>query len=133
MCLQLITFSYFGVHYHMSKISNTVLNIFFDCRWPHLLLFLIITRKSSCVNARGISTSAYQVLHLLPEVGYPPAGVPSWPGMMRGYLRWGTTPLAGVPQPGLTGGTQSGVPPAGVTLPGRGTPPARSDGRGYPR
>ena len=30
-----------------------------------------ITRKSSCVNARGIWTAAYQVVHLLPEVGYP--------------------------------------------------------------
>ena len=95
------------------------------------------TRKS-CVNARVIPTAAYQVLHLLPEVGYPPPpwqwyppvrsdrGVPEvgYPQARsdRGYSRWGT-PLAGVPpsqvwwgvpqwflpQPGLTGGTWGGV------------------------
>ena len=33
----------------------------------------MLTRKSSCVNARGIPPAAYQVLHLLsyPRVGYP--------------------------------------------------------------
>ena len=72
---------------------------------------IIWTRKSSCVNARGIPTAAYQVLHLLLEVGYPPAGVLP-PGQSNGgYPRWGT------PQPGLMeGSTQGGVPP------GRGTP-----------
>ena len=40
------------------------------------------TRKSSCVNARGIPTAAYQVLHLLACMGGPPAGgVP----LVRGY------------------------------------------------
>ena len=50
-----------------------------------------ITRKSSCVNVRGIPTEAYQVLHLLPEVGYPPSR---------------DTPLArsNPPRPGPTGG-----------------------------
>ena len=37
------------------------------------LLNNLKTRKSSCVNARGIPTATYQVLHLLPEVGYPQA------------------------------------------------------------
>ena len=41
------------------------------------------TRKSSCVNARGIPTAAYQILHLFPQVGYPLARSD------RGYLRWG--------------------------------------------
>ena len=44
------------------------------------------------MNARGIPTAAYQVLHLLSEVGYPPS--------------------RGSPQPGLTGGR--GVPEVGV-------------------
>ena len=61
---------------------------------------------------------AYQVLHLLPEVGYPPARSD------RGYLRW-DTPQQGYPPARSDGGTQGGVPLAGV-------PPARSNG-GYPR
>ena len=66
------------------------------------------TRKSSCVNARDIPSAAYQVLHLLPEAGYP-------------------TPRQGYSQSGLTGGgTWGGVPPS------RGTPTTRSD-RGYSR
>ena len=114
------------------------------------------TRKSSCVNARGIPTRAYQVLHLFPKVGYPPwpglpggggtwggAPLPVWgtpgqvwwggtpqPGLMGGYPRWGT-PKQGVPLTRSDGGTQGGVPP----LPGWGVPlypPARSDG-GYLR
>ena len=60
------------------------------------------TRKSSCVNARGIPTAAYQVLHLFPEVGYPPP--------------------AGVPLPGQ-------VRPGGGGIPEVGYPPARSDER----
>ena len=85
----------------------------------------LITRKSSFVNARGILTTAYQVLHLLPYlrgvptlrvltlvgrylpwlVGgdylgqrYLPWGTsPSWPGW--GYLPWpgGYLPWPGVP------------------------------------
>ena len=58
------------------------------------------TRKSSCVNARGIPTAAYQVLHVLTEVGYPPVGVP---------------PHQGTPCPGLTGGTL-GTPHPGLMV-----------------
>ena len=78
-----------------------------------------ITGKSSCVNARGIPTPAYQVLHLLPEVGYPLAGVPPWPGLMGGTQ-------GGVPQQGYPPArSDGGLPLAGVCL-------ARSDGeRGY--
>ena len=67
--------------------------------------------KSSCVNARGIPTAAYQVLHLLPEVGYPPP--PHRPGLMGGggYPRWGILP-AGPPSQVWWGGTWGGVPPS---------------------
>ena len=69
----------------------------------------ITTRQSSCVNARGIPTAAYQVLHLL------------------SCTRWGTH-LSGYPppRPGPTGGTRGGVPPVRVP------PQARSDRRGVP-
>ena len=69
------------------------------------------TRKSSCVHARGIPTAAYQVLHLLTEVGY------TRPGLMGGYLRWGTPP----PSRGTPGWTWLGYPPP--PGPGQGTPP----------
>ena len=53
-----------------------------------------VTRKSSCVNARGIPTAAYQVLHLLTEVEYLPScrGTPQvWQGVSEmGYPHWGT-------------------------------------------
>ena len=108
---------------------------------------LLITRKSSCVNARGIPTAAYQVLHLLTKVGYPPPSGYPHPGLMGvpgvppcwgtplsrsdgGYL--GYPPVRVPPHPGLTGGypwyPPSGHPPVGVppcqgTLPHQGTPP----------
>ena len=62
------------------------------------------TRQSSCVNARGIPTAAYQALRVQScprEVGYPgrvPPGwgtPPSWPGWGE-YHGW-VPPLAGVP------------------------------------
>ena len=59
---------------------------------------IVITRKSSCVNARGIPTAAYQVLL---------GGVPPRPGLMGGgggYPRWGT------PWPGLMGVPKVGYP-----------------------
>ena len=99
------------------------------------------TRKSSCVNARGIPTAPYQVLHLLPEDGYPPpSGTPTarsdggyptfgtpqlgtpWSGTPHqvplGQVRWGVPnlgyPRQVSPQPGLTGGSQPQVPPLGT-------------------
>ena len=53
------------------------------------------TRKSSCVNARGIPTAAYQVLHLLPEVGYPP---PPPQGYHPARSDGGGVPEVGYPQ-----------------------------------
>ena len=103
-------------------------------------------RKSSCVNARGIPTAAYQVLHLLPEVGYPPpTGVRSSPrpGLRSdrgGYLRWGTplarsngggTPRQGTPPARFDGGYPRWGNPPSWTWPGWGTPPART-WPGYP-
>ena len=70
-------------------------------RSPNVISLLIVwrktgsgkklTRKSSCVNARGIPTAAYQVL----LGGVPPIRVPP-------------------PQPGPMGGTRGGVPSIGV-------------------
>ena len=110
------------------------------------------TTKSSCVNARGIPTAAYQVLHLLTEFGYPPAGVP--PAKSNGgYPRWGTPPSRSTPGRvtpwlGPMGGTRGGIPQNGYPLarsnggipkvgyPPAEVPPARSDGMvpevGYP-
>ena len=85
--------------------------------WVHPINLLHKTRKSSCVNARGIPTATYQVLHLL---GVPPplsdmAGVPPLPSDLNGVPP--CLDLAGVPpiRPGW--GTP---PPSG---PGWGTPP----------
>ena len=79
----------------------------------------LLTRKSSCLNTRGIPTVAHQVLHLLPEVWYPSPGVPPAGVPPARSDRWVTQggvphPPAGVPQhghpqqgypwPGLTGG-----------------------------
>ena len=73
------------------------------------------TRKSSCVNARGIPTAAYQVLHLLTEVGYPPVQV--WwrvPGVP------GVPPIRVPPRQGtpLPPGPGSGTPPLPAPPPG---------------
>ena len=78
-------------------------------------------RKSSCVNARGIPTAAYQVLL---KMGYPPphrgipltrsdrggvpeVGFPSARSDGEGYPRWGTPigvpPSQGTPRPDPTG------------------------------
>ena len=59
----------------------------------------LLTRKSSCVNARGIPTAAYQVLHLL---SYPGEG--------------GTPSLAG----------EEGVPPILTWDQSLGSPPERT-------
>ena len=75
------------------------------------------TRKSSCVNARGIPTAAYQVLHLLSCMMW---GTPR-PGLMGGYPRWGNPHQSTFP-------CQATPPPPGqVWLVGGGTPPTRSN------
>ena len=75
---------------------------------------IITTRKSSCVNARGIPTMAYQVLHLLPQVGYTLAGVPLARSDGGGYLRWGTPQQAN--PPARSDGSTQGGPPAWTWL-----------------
>ena len=67
--------------------SNNISRVDFTNKKDHYMYLIpqfvvrnqIDTRKSSCVNARGIPTAAYQVLHLLSctgEGGYPCRGVP---------------------------------------------------------
>ena len=64
-----------------------------------------ILKKKVLLRARGIPTAAYQLLHLLPEVGnHLPGRVPPLTKSAGGYLRWGT-PQQGTPQPDLPGGT----------------------------
>ena len=106
--------------------------------------FYIKTRKSSCVNARGIPTAAYHVLHLLTKVGYPSiqvqlGGTPPWVPQ-SGYPPLGT--LVGVPPVRLTpsgypqlGYPLSGYPPVGVLpirVPPVGVPQSRYPLSGYP-
>ena len=126
MILLLLFLEYYNCQ--MRKSSNKSINSSFQTTLPFLsilfrpssllpdlckIVFSFATRKSSCVNARGIPTTAYQVLHLFPEVGYPPS---------RG------TPLArsdwGVPEVGYPLARSDGGDPRW------GTPSARSD-RGY--
>ena len=79
------------------------------------------TRNSSCVNARGIPTAAYEALHLLSCTGgVPPAGgypIWTWQGYSHPRLDGGT-PLSG---------TGWGTPPP--VVPGWGTPTGQV---GYP-
>ena len=74
------------------------------------LLFTHKTRKSSCVNARGIPYSPQQ-------------------GPMGGYLRWGTPPIGVPPWSSPRGGTR------GRVTPNKGTPgqvwQGGTRGRGY--
>ena len=65
-----------------------------------------LTRKSSCVNAKGIPTAAYQ---LLPELGYPspPLGYPLPGPTGRGV------PEVGYPHQGTPGQVWQGVPKVG--------------------
>ena len=123
---------------------------------PFSILLIINTRQSSCVNARGIPTAAYQYSHVLscpgrvsqvspshpdlaggtpgggPWLGYPP----SWPGLRGGTLGW--APPGWVPPgPDLAGGYPLagtpllGYPPIltypGQVPPGWGTPLAGPD------
>ena len=69
------------------------------------------TRKSSCVNARGIPTAAYQVLPRCDTPscqGTPPVGVSptSWLGSTQGI------PPSGYPPPVLARGGTQGIPPS---------------------
>ena len=82
------------------------------------MLEVIITRKSSCVNARGIPTAAYQVLHLLSCTRW---GYPSRSGPMGGGYLSCRTPSCGTPLARSDGGTRGEVPLCQGT-------PARSDG-----
>ena len=59
------------------------------------------TRKSSCVNARGIPTAVYQVL---PEVGYPPCRGTSPIRSDGGRGTRGGVPLSGYPPARYNGG-----------------------------
>ena len=101
-------------------------------------LFSTVTIKSSCVNARGILTAAYQVLHLLscmggtpyqgvallgvPHLGYPPSDLargvphPCWGVSHLGYppsdLAKGVPhPCWGVPHLRYPQSDLAGVPP----------------------
>ena len=101
---------------------------YFSSRSTH-----VKTRKSSCVNARGIPTATFQVLHLLSEVGYPPPSGTPPPPMARsnrkgGYPRWGIPPSGYPPARSNRGyprwGTRrSGYPPPQLAGPGRLPPP----------
>ena len=79
------------------------------------------------MNARGIPTAAYQVLHLLSEVGTPPTGYPP-ARTARGYPRWGT-PLQGRVPPSQVqwGGGYPRCRTPWQGTPQQGTPLARSD------
>ena len=116
------------------KWKTLSLIIYWSSHFLHLLTYLSqfhnLTRKSSCVNARGIPTAAYEALYLLSKLGYPPPagvppassdlgymrwgtrwhGYPPWPGLMGGYLRWGTPQPCGVHPP--PAGPDQGTPPA---------------------
>ena len=94
-------------------------------------LKLLQTRKSSCMNARGLLTTAYQVLlsGVLPLLGYPHQDTPlarSDKGVSKvGYPpSQGTphqgTPCWGTPHQGTPTWTWLGYPLPG---PGSGTPP----------
>ena len=92
--------------------------------------FPILTRKSSCVNARGVSPAAYQVLHLqsYPCGITPPldqaGGTPSLAGLPSIWAWLGGTPsLDGAPHPWL------GFPPYG---PGCSTPSPSGPGQVAP-
>ena len=76
-----------------------------DCRY-YPCLIITITRKFSYVNARGIPTAAYQVLH--PRWGTPPPPWQGFPPPARGRVPEVGYPLAGAPLPQLD---LAGVPP----------------------
>ena len=79
-----------------------------------------LTRKSSCVNARGIPTAVYQVLHLLTEVRYTS---PTLRLRYHPLQVWWGVPKVGYPLSGYSpvGVPQIRVPPLGY-YPHQGTP-----------
>ena len=105
--------------------------------WVSRQMLSFETRKSSCVNARGIPTAAYQVLHVLSC----PGGIPHVPSACLGYTPpvWGTPPVltwlgGGVPRyPRLAGvpPTWLGYPPI-MTWPGEGVTGYALSGWGTP-
>ena len=102
-------------------INITKLHVAFDMTLGIIFLNNLNTTKSSCVNARGIPTAAYQVLHLL-TAAYQVLHLLSCTG-------GGSTPAGGTPcQEGylLLGGTPAGGTPSilvwGYPIPGRGYP-----------
>ena len=96
------------------------------------------------MNARGIPTAAYQVLHLLswPRWGTPPSGYPPPRSDGGVYLRWGTLcpgPTGGYPRWGRSipprsnrGYPTSGMPPIGPGQGGGGYPTSGTPCQGYP-
>ena len=61
-------------------------------------MMMNLTRKSSCVNARGIPTTAYEVLHMLSYpagrgVGTLDRGRGRYLGWGDRYLGWGVVTL----------------------------------------
>ena len=117
-------------HFSFTPELKVLQSIF--CRYKALTGSARIKRKSSCVNARGMLTAAYQVPHLLPEVGYPPGrGTPparSDSGDTRGVV---PPPQQGHPLARSNGGyprwgiPQQGTPPGQVWRPEVGYPPSQ--------
>ena len=93
----------------------------------------LLTRKSSCVNTRGIPPRRVVSTPSVVLTGYPP---PSWPGW--GGVPYLGTPLAGYPPAGypiiltLPGGYPTLVPPQQGTSPGRVPLPLAGPGRESP-
>ena len=126
------------------NVENMTIKSRSDALWTKKFL----TRKSSCVNARGIPTAAYQVLlggiPPPPSVGVPPPtarfarGYPRWStphwGTPPGQVWWGV-PKVGYPQPGLMWGVSEvgNTPCWGTPRPGlMGVPEVGYPPSGYP-
>ena len=87
------------------------------------------TRKSSCVNARGIPPATYQVLHILSYPGgYP---IPGWEVPHPGYPPILTWPGGTLPLDGGVGYPILGYP-SPLFWPGQGVPYPWAGGREYP-
>ena len=117
--------SHSSFHYCFILLSLFILYINLSFSSTYLKQSYSWTRQSSYVNARGIPTAVYQVLHVLSctgEGGYPGwvppprLGYPHNPDLARGVPQAGA-PWLGHPHPDWPGGTPGGHPP------GWGTPP----------